>query len=326
MAQVTALSCPLCGSPLEVESGSRLAQCRSCQASVALGAETGFYRYYVEPKIRRNAALSLAGQTTELPFEAIAAQLIFVPVWQVEAEVFGFVGGQRPVLEKVITTPEDDRGRTREVRLKTGGEVMKKTLWLSKDFRKLGVRWGELGSGGIKQKATEVALVPEDRAELSRMGLVLEPDAASEREVMERSARYFRGQLLFPYQGYLNLISRISLLRQRRRLIYYPAWRVLGFTPRGRQYCLVDGVDGSRVSANSFGRPKISPPTKYLALTLAGALALSMALAPPELKGQGWAGLLAPFLLAGLVLGSSALSRAVLERLADRVAWLIWRV
>jgi len=266
MAKITALLCPVCGSGLEAESGSTLAQCRSCRASVALGSQMGFYRYYVEPGIKRNAAISLAGQAAEISFELITAQLMFVPLWHVEAEAFGFIGGQRPIVEKIIKVSIDEyQGNAineKEIKEKTGGEVVKKSLWIKKDYRMLGIKWNELGGSDIKNTAPGMELMPEDDAELSKLGIVLEPDAVAEAEMIAESSKFFKGQMLYPYGGYQGLTSRISLLKNNRRLIYYPVWRVLGFTRKGRFKCLLDGVNGTQIYIKQYSKAKIEPPTK----------------------------------------------------------------
>jgi hypothetical protein len=330
MAKITALLCPVCGSGLVAESGSTLAQCRSCQASVTLGSQMGFYRYYVEPGIKRNGAISLAGQSTELSFEPISVQLMFVPLWHIQGEAFGFIGGQRPIIEKVIKVPIDeyhgDTVNQKEIIQRTGGEVIKKSLWLKKDCRMLGIKWNELGGSDIKDTAPGMELLPEDDAELSRLGLVLEPDAAAEPEMIAEAIKYFKGQLLYPYGSYQGLASRISLLKQKRRLIYYPVWRVLGFTKKGRFKCLMDGVNGTRISVKQYRQAKTAPPTKPLIATLAIALALGMILSPQKLFMQGWLSFVAPFFLLGLMAGGTALNRLILDRLAEKAARLIWKV
>ena len=330
MAKITALLCPVCGSGLEAESGSTLAQCRSCRASVALGSQMGFYRYYVELGIKRNAAISLAGQATELSFEPIAAQLMFVPLWHVEAEVFGFIGGQRPIVEKIIKVSSDEyHGNTineKEIKEKTGGEVVKKSLWIKKDYRMLGVKWNELGGSDIKNTAPGMELMPEDDAELSKLGIVLEPDAVAEAEMIAESSKFFKGQMLYPYGGYQGLTSRISLLKNNRRLIYYPVWRVLGFTRKGRFKCLLDGVNGTQIYIKQYSKAKIEPPTKLLIAVLAVALILGMILSPQKVFMQGWLSFVAPFFLLGFLAGGAALNRLILDRLAEKAARFIWKV
>ncbi len=330
MAKITALLCPVCGSGLEVESGSTLAQCRSCRASVALGSQMGFYRYYVEHGIKRNGAISLAGQATELSFEPIAAQLMFVPTWYVEAEAFGFIGGQRPIVEKIIKVSIDEyNGNTineKEIKEKTGGEVVKKSLWIKKDYRMLGVKWNELGGSDIKDAAPGMELMPEDDAELSKLGLVLEPDAVAEQEMIAESSKFFKGQLLYSYGSYQGLTSRISLLKQNRRLIYYPVWRVLGFTKKGRFKCLMDGVSGTQIYVKQYSKAKIEPPTKHLIAVLALALALGMILSAQKVFMQGWLSFVAPFFLLGFLAGGAMLNRLILARLTEKAARFIWKV
>ncbi len=330
MEKITALLCPVCGSGLAAESGSPLAQCRSCQASVALGSQMGFHRYYVEPGIRRNAAISLAGQATELSFETIAARLMFIPVWHVEAEAFGFIGGQRPIVERVLKIPVSDaEGNTvyeKEIKQKIGGEVVKKSLWVKKDYRMLGIKWNELGGSDIRDGASRMDLIPEDDAELSKLGLVLEPDAVAEPEMIGESTKSFKGQLLYPYGNYQGLTSRISLLKQNRRLIYYPVWRVLGFTKKGRFKCLLDGVNGTQVYIKQYSRIRIVPPTKYLVAAMAAGLALGMILAPGNVIPQGWLSFVAPFFLLGFLAGGALLNRLILDRLAEKAVRLIWKV
>jgi len=330
MAKITALLCPVCGSGLVAESGSTLAQCRSCQASVALGSQMGFYRYYVESGIKRNGAISLAGQATELSFELIAAQLIFIPVWHIDAEIFGFIGGQRPIVEKIIKVSIDEyHGNTineKEIKQKSGGEVVKKSLWIKKDYRMLGIKWNELGGSDIKDTAPGMELMPEDDAELSKLGLMLEPDAVAEPEMIAEATKYFKGQLLYPYGSYQGLTSRISLLKQNRRLIYYPVWRVLGFTKKGRFKCLVDGVNGTQIYVKQYSKAKIVPPTKHLIVILAIALALGMMLSPHQAFMQGWLSFVAPFFLLGFLAGGTALNRLILDRLAEKAARFIWKV
>jgi|GEM_PF-2149446 len=330
MAKVTALLCPVCGSGLEAESGSTLAQCRSCQASVAIGSQMGFFRHYVEPGIKRNAAISLAGQSTELAFEPIASQLMFVPVWHILGEAFGFVGGQRPIIEKVIKVPIDEyHGETvneKEIIQRTGGEVIKKSLWVKKDYRMMGIKWNELGGSDIKDTAPQMELMPEDDAELAKLGLVLEPDTVDETEMIAESSRYFKGQMLFPYGSYQGLTSRVSLLKQYRRLIYYPVWRVLGFTKKGRYKCLLDGVSGQRIFVKQYSKARMVPPTKPLVIILALSLAAGMALSPNSLTGHGWMSFIAPLVLIAFLAGGTALNRLILERLAEKAARLIWKV
>lgn len=330
MAKITALLCPVCGSGLVAESGSTLAQCRSCQASVALGSQMGFYRYYVEPGIRRNGAISLAGQATELSFEPIATQLMFIPAWHVDAEAFGFIGGQRPIVERILKIPiSDAEGNTlyeKEIKQKSGGEVVKKSLWIKKDYRMLGIKWNELGGSDIKDTAPGMELMPEDDAELSKLGLILEPDAAAEPEMIAEATKYFKGQLLYPYGSYQGLTSRISLLKQNRRLIYYPMWRVLGFTKKGRFKCLLDGVNGRQIYVKQYSKAKIATPTKPLIVSLALALALGMMLSPKNVFMQGWLSFVAPFFLLGFLAGGAVLNRLLLDRLAEKAARLIWKV
>ena len=330
MEKITALLCPACGSGLVAESGSTLAQCRSCRASVALGSQMGFYRYYVEPEIKRNGAISLAGQATKLSFEPIAAQLMFVPAWHVEAEAFGFNGGQRPIVERDQKIPiSDARGNNayeKEIKQKSGGEVIKKSLWIKKDYRMLGVKWNELGGSGIRDTASRRDLVPEDDAELSKLGLVLEPDAVAEPEMIAESAKFFKGQMLYPYGSYQGLTSHISLLKQNRRLIYYPVWRVLGFTKKGRFKCLVDGINGTQIYVKQYSKAKIVPPTKHLIATLAVALALGMVLSPQQVFMQGWLSFVAPFFLLGFLAGGAVLNRLILDRLAEKAARFVWKV
>jgi hypothetical protein len=330
MAKVTALLCPMCGSGLEAEPGSTLAQCRSCQASVAIGSQLGFYRFYAEPAIKRNAAISLTGQSTELSFELISAQIMFVPIWHVEGEAFGFVGGQRPIVEKILKIPiSDTHGRMvyeKEIKQKTGGEVIKKSLWVKNEYRMLGVKWNELGGSNIRDIAPQMELMPEDDAELSKLGLVLEPDALAEPEIIIQSEKYFRGQMLYPYGNYKGLASHVSPLKQKRELIYYPVWRVLGFTKKGRYKCLLDGVSGERIFVKQYSKTKVSPPTKALAMVLVAALAMGMTLSPGSLTGNGWLSFAAPLLLMGILATGALLNRYILDRLAEKAARFIWRV
>jgi hypothetical protein len=329
MAKVTALLCPECGSRLEAESGSRLALCNSCESSVVIAAQSGFSRYYAEPGISRNGAVVRAGQNAGMSFELIAAQLMFVPVWWVAAEVFGFVAGQRPIVEKTIIVPANDyragSENDRKVHQKTGGEVVKKSIWFKNDCRIMGIKWKELGGSKIKDSIPLMELILEEDSELTKLGLVLDPEAFEEQEIMEKVSSYFKGQILYPYGSYSSLTGHVSLLKQNKRLIYYPVWRVLGFTKRGRYKCLLDGVSGETVYTKQYILERVYLPSKDLLIVLLVSMVLGFIFSPND-SYNGWLAYLGLFVLAGFWAGGVMLNKLIMQRLAEKAARFIWKV
>ena len=255
-----------------------------------------------------------------------------MPVWSIRAESLGFIAGQRPIKDRMVNTPVivySERGpvevgqENKEVR--TGGEVIKKTVWLEQEFSDLGLKWRELAGCGLKQKIHDAALKPLDEKALSDKGLLLEPSDLPEFLALRQAEKYFTGNMLFPYGDYPLTTHAIAQLKQRRRLVYYPVWRIWGFSRLGRISCLVDAVDGSKLSWRQHQQAKHPGPTKHLLYIMSGILALSLIYAGGT-SGEAWLTALAPVALIGLIFGGIAFSNYIMSRWADRIARDIMRL
>ncbi len=323
MANVEALSCPVCGGRVDFEEGAQRGQCRSCRASLALPAAMGYYHYYVDPAVRRNTALTIAAMATELAVESIAAHLSFVPVWSVRAETFGFIAGQRPIKDLPIMPSDDVPLPLPEVPpgRRVGGEVVKKSLWLAQEFREFGVRWS--GLSGLKiEKVLAQPQLPLAGDALANLGIMLEPHDLPPERALAAARNYFRGHMLFPYGDYPILHSTVANLRIDPRLVYYPVWSVWGFTRLGRFKCTVDAVTGDRISSWQYQRPRPPQPTKYLLAATVLLLALSMFYAPTS--GYSMAVLIGTLALAAGVLGGIYLKKHLADRMIDKACRAIW--
>lgn len=326
MAKIEALFCPACGGQADLEEGAQRGQCRSCQATLALPAPSGCHHYFVEPRIGRNAALSIAATATDLPVETISAHLLFVPFWSISAESFGFVAGQRPIKPVVIQQSSDggsaippEIGQTQNL----GGEVVKKSLWLEQEFRAPGVKWPDLAGLDIHKRG-ELRLQPAADENLSNRGIRIEPHDLPPEFASREASAYFRGHLLFPYGEYPILHAAVTNLKTTRRLIYYPVWRVWGFTAQGRLKCVVDAVNGARLTVRQYSRPRPAHPTRYLAAALAGSLILSMVYAPAT--GYDLRIAAGTLILVGVVWTGVLLKNYTVDRVAGYLCRMIWRV
>ncbi len=82
--------CPNCGGEIDVREGVKNIVCSYCGSGFVLSRLTGAPRYYARPqKIEKLWIRSLCGD------EILDMDLIFVPVVEVESEIFGFVWGYR---------------------------------------------------------------------------------------------------------------------------------------------------------------------------------------------------------------------------------------
>lgn len=142
---------------------------------------------------------------------------------------------------------------------------------------------------------------------------------------MEEAAKYFKGKLLYSYGSYSGLTSHVSLLKQNRKLIHYPVWRVLGFTKKGRFKCLLDAVSSEPVYIKQNTQARAEAPTKNLLIVMALAMAMGIALAPGG-SYDGWLALVGLFIMAAFWAGGIALNRWIMDRLAEKAARMIWRV
>lgn len=319
MAQVEALNCPSCGGRVDLEEGAQRGRCRSCAAALSLPAPSGIFRYYVEPRIGRAAAVSVAVTATELPVEVIAARLLYVPFWWVTAETAGVVAGQRPIVPAEPGMEGVPAGMVQNL----GGEIIKKALWLEQEFRASGVKWPDL-AGLAARGDGQAPLQPLAGHNLPGEGAMIEPHDLPAEAVAAEASRTFRGRLLFPYGEYPILRAATGESRTVRRLVYRPVWLVWGFTAQGRLKCLVDAANGDRVHVHLYRRPRPGHPTRYLAAVMAGALALALVYAPTsgyDLRVA--AGTLA---LAGAVWAGVKLRDYAAGRLAERLARLVWGV
>ncbi|HTY08870.1 MAG TPA: hypothetical protein VMF29_06875 [Candidatus Edwardsbacteria bacterium] len=328
MAKVEALTCPVCGGQVDLEEGAQRGQCLSCRASLALPLPMGFAHYYVQPLVRRNAALTIAAMATDLAVEPIAANLYFVPVWSAKAETFAFIAGQRPVRTTVIPRLDEQMGMGEELGDKdphrerlSGGEVVKKGLWLAQEFREFGVRWSNLG-GLTADAVLGQPQQPLAEGSLTDLGARLEPHDLPPERALAEAERFFAGHILYLYKEYPILKSSVANLRIERRLVYYPVWCLWGFTKKGRFQCTVDAVTGDRIAARQ--RQKAAPPhpTSSLLGALGLALLLSMLYAPTSgYNREVFGGVVA---LAAAVAAGIGLKKYLIDRFVEKACRAIW--
>ncbi len=328
MAKVETLSCPVCNGQVDFEEGAQRGRCLSCQASLALPMPMGYYHYYMAPQIKRNTALTIAAMATELAVENIAAHLYFVPAWSAKTETFAFIAGQRPIRETV--TMEADDLLTGGQRApdgfnpwiaKTGGEVVKKSLWLRQEFREFGVRWSNLS--GLKISAIlERPQLPMTEGSPADQGIRLEPRDLPPEKALTAAGDFFSGNILFPYGSYPILQSAVANLRIDRRLVYYPVWSCWGFTKLGRFKCTVDAVTGDRGSSWQYRKAKPEPPTKYLLTALVLILALSMIYAPTT--GYSSTIFIGTLVMAAAAVAGVYIKKRVIDRAVEKACRAVY--
>ncbi|MDI6740657.1 MAG: hypothetical protein QME74_09890 [Candidatus Edwardsbacteria bacterium] len=329
MAKVEALFCPACGGRVDLEEGAPRGQCLSCKASLAVPSLMGFYHFFAEPKIGRNAALTIAATATDLPVENISAHLLFVPFWSIAAETFGFVAGQRPIKQALVDSSSDGPTSLSEAQSmyarpeNAGGEVIKKSLWKEQVFHAPGVRWEDVTGLDVLKHGSR-RLQPLEHQDLSDKGIRIEPHDLPAELASQEAAAYFQGHLLFPYGEYPILHAAIATLRTNRRLIYYPVWRLLGFTAPGRFKCVVDAVSGDRIHVRQYSREKPPHPTKYLIAALVLSLALSLMYVPAG--GHGLRIAIGAVSLAGGIAAGIFIKKYAVDNLAERLCRFIWRL
>lgn len=288
--RVEGLQCPNCSGALEIDAGMRVVECPYCGTRLLALHEVGVQRYAIRPTIdateaRRIARRWLASgvrKHSALKKEAAPAEtlLVFLPFFRVQADGIAAALGteERRETERV---GNKTRVRTYEV-------DVERTAERSFDQTFPAVNVAEWGIQKVDLRGDP--LVPFDRDELERLGMVFAP-TGSESEIFERAVASFRHSMDLSTGLKRTRFRFVETVRERLSVIYYPVW-VVRYHFRDRSYqILVDAEDGTL----SYG--KAPGNDLYRALALVGTQAVTLYIATTALQFMGNAGVL--WLLVG---------------------------
>jgi LSD1 subclass zinc finger protein len=279
--QASALTCPSCGSLLQLPDGETGGRCASCGSSVRL--PEGIRRFALPAVIDGTEALRQVRHELESPnvrrgiantAKVQPPQLYYVPYWHVSAQVSGFAFGVEPQWreDEVPTLVSQDSSEDwgvmttkRTVRTRIGWRAAKKEIRF-------------LGTVNISGADLETLGLPSfsDRAQMSVTGMEIQhtglPEGveALDRDLVKEgvlvdpsvslSSAYAQAEKVFlrlvegSSRGLDERWSYAVTVGRRASMIYYPIW-VVSFEYGGRLYSVVvDGRNGTVLSGRFPGR------------------------------------------------------------------------
>ena len=276
-----ALTCPSCGSPLQLRDGDIAGTCESCGSSVRI--RDGIRRLVLPSRIDGTEALRavrhvLQSRDTKAGAASSARvhkpALYFVPFWHVSAQVSGFALGVMPLWKDeevpVATTGESQEtwsvmNQTRTVRTRSGWRAAKKEVHFLAGVNISGADLEALGIPSLSDR-TQLAVtgmeiqrngLPEgvEVLDLENLGegILVDPSVplsgalAQAESVFDRLAEGASRDLEQKWSSTVTVGRRASL-------VHYPLW-VIAFESDNRLFkAVVDGRTGSILSGRFPGR------------------------------------------------------------------------
>jgi DNA-directed RNA polymerase subunit RPC12/RpoP len=255
---ITGLSCPNCAGRLEVREGQRIVRCPYCDARSFVRGERGVARYQVARRVEREAAAQAVrgfwsgfNRAMDLSRRAQISELFlaYLPYWRAQAQVAGWVFGQKKV--------GSDRNSRYEPRER---QVMEPMEWTGAA--------GDVAEFGVERVSLAGAqFAAYDSDALHAEGMVFEP-TGSQTEAQESAHDDWVKRGL--KRAGLDRVAQtwLRFLRQAFAIVYYPLW-VARYTYRQRAYqVVVDGSSGRVLYGKAPGN------IYYRALMLLGGTAL----------------------------------------------------
>lgn len=266
------ISCPSCAGPLAAPDGDSILTCQNCGNDYLPTPGKDYSIRYLPvslPSLRAVGAAKkwLAGNQ-ETPKDMIRAvftqaNLLFIPIWLVEAYVVGWEFGKKTrARQQTVMQGEDEY-----VTVQLVEEGVQEGSFKLRRFYQAGTDLSRLGIGRPQMSGRE-PLLPYAPGELDAKAALLEADRDYE-EVREQARSSFR----LPPRGSSGY-SRFDILMEKTILVYYPLWS-LHYRYQGRLYQMT--VDGRTGDVHSARAP--ADNTRPLAALLASYALLAVALA-----------------------------------------------
>jgi DNA-directed RNA polymerase subunit RPC12/RpoP len=293
---ISGLTCPNCSGTLSVREGQRIIKCPYCDARSLIKGESGLARYQVARKISQEQAAQAVrsfwsglNKAMDLPAQAKLSELFltYLPYWRAQAQVAGWVFG-----EKKYQTKNSTRYEPREK------QIMEEMEWsgAAGDVAEFGVK-------SINLRGAQFAAY--DPEALHAEGMVFEPTGSlTEAHEAAQTGWVARSRS----QSGLDRIAQVFLrfLREALALVYYPLW-VGRYSYRNRTYqVVVDGQSGKvlygKAPGNIFFRAlMLVGGTAIGSFVLVDGMALALAFVANSNDDDNLAALLVP-LVAGVAL------------------------
>jgi hypothetical protein len=240
------LSCPSCGGAIAVEEGSRLTNCKYCDALLSLAGEGGVFKTTYKNNVNdQQASQILKGwfshglKARDLPQKAALKELypIYLPFWRYSARAAGWVCGYE---ERRRT---DSQGRTTVERIN-----MERMVHRDFDWSQIACDTGDLGIRSLKNLRGE-AVLHDDGSIPIYEATTSSTDAQNLGEQAVRNMA--RASAGVPHITF----EKIHVIQRALVLTHYPVW-IGRYEYAGRSYfATVDGVTGSTLSGRAPGDP-----------------------------------------------------------------------
>ncbi|GAB4245930.1 MAG: hypothetical protein Kow00129_06040 [Thermoleophilia bacterium] len=238
-----AVSCPNCAGAVRAEEGSAVVSCGYCGSDFLQSTEEGYTRRYFPVRVPKLTAVGRAMRwlldCPDAPDDIgesafTAANLLYLPIWEVRAHVVGYEFGK-----KVRTRREIRRvGDQEVVTLTTEDETVEAGFLDERRLYREAVDLRTLGMNRPHVTGRDFTL-PYLPGALEQGAGILEPQTGPE-QVREQARRSF----LRPPTGTVARDTRLYLMREKVVLIFYPVWHLRYRYGRRAYEVVVDGRNG----------------------------------------------------------------------------------
>jgi len=237
------VSCPACGGSLDVQEGTLIFSCKFCKAQLLVRGERGVSRYYVALEHQRQDVIAKVAKwfqsydkAADLRTAARFADVfpVFVPFWNIRGQMRGWMLG-----ENKKTRDKETYWEPVEREIRENHELTHPAC----DIGEFGVKWVDLKGDTI---------LPFDLESVQKQGMTFGV-LSSRDEALQSASETFQDWSESAQKIDRVSFSKIHLVNQDCRLVYYPLW-IIRYEYRNRTYQVaIDGQSGDLLYGRAPG-------------------------------------------------------------------------
>jgi len=219
--------------------------CPHCGVLSLIKGENGILTFMVPPLVKRSDAIIDIKRwfhSVNMPGDLARnskleeLELLFVPFWQIEGEVTGWIYGRTPIMKETVRFEGKRRIVTQH---KVGEEPYEKLIKQQNSWEGMGIDLPFLGTGTLKNKMnklSEKGFVFLSREEIKKYGTIYETTPTIDELISSIEAKLIAKTVILNCQGQFEVkYVDLSVTRSRVRVIYYPVWQ-LKYSYQGRLF------------------------------------------------------------------------------------------